>query len=85
MGQDTASLGDAMRLYFDLRDAEHMMPDVFGVEVSDVDEARQVALEMIRKLRREDPAHAQGWSGWTISAVDPAGAVVFTLDLDRVA
>ena len=74
-----------MRLYFDLRDAEHMMPDVFGVEVSDVDEARQVALAMIRKLRREDPAHAQGWSGWTISAVDPAGAVVFTLDLDRVA
>ena len=74
-----------MRLYFDLKDSQYSLPDMNGVEVSDVDEARQVALEMIRKLRREDPAHAQGWSGWTISAVDPAGAVVFTLDLDRVA
>jgi hypothetical protein len=74
-----------MRLYFDLRDSEHTLPDVYGVEVSGVDEARQVALTMIRKLRQEDPAHAQDWSGWTISAVDPAGAVVFTLNLDRVA
>ena len=56
-----------------------------GVEVSDVDEARQVALEMIRKLRQENPPVAQDWSGWTISAVDPAGSIVFTLDLDSTA
>jgi hypothetical protein len=74
-----------MRLYFDLRDSEHTLPDVYGVEVSDLDEARRVALEMIRKLRDENPSVTQDWSGWTISAVDPAGAVVFTLDLDRVA
>jgi len=73
-----------MRLYFDLRDAEHMMPDVHGVEISDVNEARQVALGMIRKLRQEDPAQAHDWSGWKVSAVDPTGAVVFTLDLDIV-
>ena len=72
------------RLYFDLRDSEHMMPDVHGVEVSDVDEARQVALAMARKLRQENPSAAQDWSGWKVSAVDPTGAVVFTLDLDIV-
>ena len=76
---------DDMRLYFDLRDSEHMMPDVHGVEVSDVDEARRVALGMIRTLRQEDPSHAQDWSGWKISAVDPAGSIVFTLDLDSMA
>jgi len=73
-----------MRLYFDLQDAEHTLPDVDGVEVSDLDQARQLALGMIRKLRQEDPSAAQDWPGWTISAVDPAGAVVFTLNLDSV-
>ena len=76
---------DAMRLYFDLRDAEHTLPDVYGIEVSDMDAAWCVALGMIRKLREEDPAVAQDWSGWTVSAVDPTGAVVFTLNLDSVA
>jgi hypothetical protein len=74
-----------MRLYFDLKDHEYTLPDVHGVEVSDVAEARQVAMSMIRTLRHEDPSHAQDWSGWKISAVDPAGFVVFMLDLDRIA
>ena len=52
---------DTMRLYFDLRDSGHMLPDVHGVEVSAGDEARQVALGMIRKLRQEDPSAAQDW------------------------
>jgi hypothetical protein len=74
-----------MRLYFDLRDKQYTLPDVYGVEVADLDEARRVALAMIRTLRAEDPAAAQDWSGWQISVVDEAGAVVFTLDLDRLA
>jgi len=74
-----------MQLYFDLKNDPYTLPDVHGVEVSDMAEAWRVALEMIRKLRQEDPSVAQDWSGWTISAVDPAGSVLFTLDLDRVA
>jgi len=73
-----------MHLYFDLRDPEYTLPDVYGVEVSDIDEAWRVALEMTRKLRQENPSTAQDWSGWTISAVDAAGAVVFTINLDSV-
>jgi hypothetical protein len=73
-----------MHLYFDLEDTEHTLPDVHGVEVSDVDEARQVTLAIIHKLRQEDPAQAHDWSGWKVSAVDPTGAVVFMLDLDIV-
>ena len=74
-----------MRLYFDLRDHQYTLPDVYGVEVTDVAEAWRVALAMIGKLNQENPSGAQDWSGWMISAVDPAGAVVFTLYLDRVA
>ena len=74
-----------MHLYFDLRNHQYTLPDVYGVEVAGLGEAQQVALEMIRTLRAEDPAAAQDWSGWQISVVDETGAVVFTLDLDRVA
>jgi hypothetical protein len=74
-----------MRLYFDLRDTGMLIPDVCGIEVFDLDEARRAALEIIRTLRQENPSVAQDWSGWTMNAVDPAGAVVFAIDLDRVA
>ncbi len=70
-----------MRLYFDLRDKQYTLPDVYGVEVAGVDEARQVALEMIEKLRQEDPSVAQDWLGWWISVVDTTGSVVFSIAL----
>jgi hypothetical protein len=73
-----------MRLYFDLQGPQHTLPDVYGVEVSSLDHARRVALEMIQQLRKEDPSVAQDWSGWTIRAADPTGAVVFTINLDSV-
>jgi hypothetical protein len=73
-----------MRLYFDLKDSQYSLPDMNGVEVSDVDEAQRVALATIHRLRQEDPSAARDWSGWKVSAVDPAGAVVFALDLDRI-
>ena len=75
---------DDMRLYFDLRDKKYTLPDVHGVEVSDLYQARRVALTMLQKLRRKDPSVAQDWSGWSLSVVDPTGAVVFSIDLDRV-
>ena len=72
-----------MRLYFDLKDKQHTLPDVEGVEVSDIAQARNVALEMIRKFRQEDGSAAQDWSGWTLNVVDAAGLIVFSIDLDR--
>jgi len=73
---------DDMRLYFDLRDKKYTLPDVHGVEVSDLDQARRVALTMLQKLRRKDPSVAQDWSGWRIDVVDAAGAVVLSIQLD---
>ena len=81
--ETAAALGPDMRLYFDLNDTQHTLPDVEGVEVSDIAQARNVALEMIRKFRQEDASAAQDWSGWTLNVVDAAGVIVFSIDLDR--
>jgi hypothetical protein len=71
-----------MRLYFDLSGPQYTLPDLYGVEVSDLEQARQVALEIIGKLRHVDSSVAQHWSGWKVSVVDEAGTVVLTVDLD---
>ena len=73
-----------MRLYFDLTNSEQTIPDVHGIEVAGVEQARRAALEMIQQLRDDDPAMAQDWSGWTLRAVDAAGEVVFAIALDGI-
>ena len=50
-----------------------------GVEVSDPHEARVQAALVIEELR---PRDAQYWSGWTLTATDAAGRVLFAVDLD---
>ena len=45
-------------------------------------QARRVALEVIEKLRREDPSVAQDWAGWRFDVVDAAGAIVLSTELD---
>ena len=76
-----------MRLYFDLRtdqDTIPDIPDVYGIEVADVEEARREALRTIRELRQESPSVAQNWSGWWMSVVDATGSVFFTLVLSGI-
>jgi len=73
-----------MRLYFDLRSHQHTRPDYQGAEVSDLAEARRVAVATIQELWQEDPSFVQEWSGWTLNVTDTAGRVLFSIDLDRV-
>ena len=73
-----------MRLYFDLRDHQYTLPDVYGVEVAELGDAGRVALDMVRKLRQKNPSAAQDWSAWTLNAVDPTGSVVFSIALGSV-
>ena len=73
-----------MRLYFDFKDSLNTLQDVHGVKVVDPERARQVAFAVIRQLREQDPSVAQDWSGWTVRAMDPAGSVVFSIDLDAL-
>jgi hypothetical protein len=78
------SLVSPTRLYFDLGDSEYSVPDVNGIEVSDLEEARRAALETIHRLRQEHPSVAQDWSGWTLRVVDTSGSVVFSIPLDSI-
>ena len=47
--------------------------------MSDPQEARVQAALVIEELRPKD---AQYWSGWTLTATDAAGRVLFAVDLD---
>jgi hypothetical protein len=69
----------AMRIYFHLKNANEVLLDVEGVEVSDPREARAQAALVIEELR---PTDVQCWSGWTLTAVDAGGGVLFSVDLD---
>ena len=68
-----------MRLYFHLKDSNEVIRDTEGVEVSGPQEARVQAILAIEELRREA---GQDWSGWTLTAADESGTVLFSLDLD---
>jgi hypothetical protein len=69
----------SIRIYFHLKDAHEVLVDVEGVEVSDPQEARVQAALALEELR---PTDVRYWSGWTLTAVDAAGRVLFSVDLD---
>jgi hypothetical protein len=68
-----------VRIYFHLKSAHEILLDEEGVEVSDPHEARVQAALVIEELRSTD---VQYWSGWTLTAADAAGRVLFAVDLD---
>ena len=68
-----------MRIYFHLKRGHEVLLDVEGVEVSDPQEARVQAALALEELR---PTDVRYWSGWTLTAVDAAGRVLFSVDLD---
>ena len=71
-----------MRVYFNLLDPTHNIPDPTGVEVADVEQARVEAEQVIAELAEKEPL-AQNVKGWRLVAVDTAGALLFSLNLDR--
>src|SRR5918994_272706 len=71
--------GSQIRIYFHLKDAHEVLLDAEGVEVPDPQEARIQATSVIEELRPKD---AQYWSGWTLTAIDASGRVLFAVDLD---
>jgi hypothetical protein len=78
-----ASFGDveeaAIRIYFHLKDANEVLLDTEGVEVSDPQEARAQAESTLEELRSTD---VECWSGWTLTAMAAGGRVLFSVDLE---
>jgi hypothetical protein len=70
-----------MKIYFHATDGERHIRDEKGIEVADVEQAREQSLRTLAEFRREQGLE-DGLSGWRLQVVDAAGLVVFTLDLD---
>jgi hypothetical protein len=70
-----------MKIYFHATDGERYIRDEKGIEVADVELAREQSLRTFTEFRREQELE-DGFSGWRLQVVDAAGLVVFTLDLD---
>jgi hypothetical protein len=68
-----------MRIYFHLKNANEVLLDTEGVEVSDPQEARAQAALVIEELRPKD---VECWSGWTLTAMAAGGRVLFSVDLE---
>lgn len=71
-----------MRCYFNLVHADRRIPDLEGIEVGDVEQARAEAQMAVAELRQEDEFTTQDWEGWRLEVTDQAGTVVFTIRLD---
>ncbi len=66
-----------MRCYFNLVSSHHTLMDRDGVEVSDLDGAREAARETVAEMV-EDGVDLQGWR---LEAVDGSGTLLFTIPL----
>ena len=72
-----------MRLYFHLIDNHDSLPDLEGVEATDLAQAKTAAVDLLRELQQEDASVARDWSGWRLDIADATGAVLGSIDLDR--
>jgi hypothetical protein len=72
-----------MRCYFYLTNGDETIRDDHGIEVSDRESARRLALAAIVELRADHPRRAAHGDGWTLVALDAAGAILFIIPLDN--
>ena len=68
-----------MRCYLYWTNGDETIRDDQGMDVSDRKSARQLAIQAI--VERRAALAAQG-AGWTLVAVDAAGAILFMFPLD---
>ncbi|MFC4171384.1 DUF6894 family protein [Microvirga sp. GCM10011540] len=71
-----------MRFYFHLVNLHERILDDAGVEVSDIQSARQQALKAIYELRQEAELSIDDWKGWQLEIVDTEGNIITVLPLD---
>ena len=68
-----------MRCYFYWTNGDETIRDDHGMDVSDRENARKMAMQAI--FERRAALVAQG-AGWTLVVVDTAGAILFIFPLD---
>ena len=66
-----------MKYFIHLKNHTEQILDTVGREVRN---PKQAYAQAIRKLL-DEREHAAQWNGWRLAVTDPAGAVVFSIDL----
>ena len=72
-----------MRCFFHFVNGQESMRDPEGLEVADIDQALEDAVETLQSLAREDEEAAAIWSDWSLEVCDEAGTVLFSISLDQ--
>jgi hypothetical protein len=73
-----------MRIFFHLTNGQESILDEEGLEVPGLASAQQEALRTINEIRPEESAHVHEWTGWMLSVVSDAGAVILSVDFDEL-
>ncbi len=72
-----------MRCFFHFVNCQESMRDTEGLEVADIDQALEDAVETLQSLAREDEEAAATWMDWRLEVCDAAGTVLFSISLDQ--
>ena len=72
------------RIYFHLVSKHETILDTVGLEITDLDEAHAEARKAIEEFESESPSPGAEWDGWRLDVSNHAGAVVFSIPLDRL-
>ena len=72
-----------MRCYFHLTNGDETISDDHGIEVSDGESARRLAVEAVVEYRAAHPQRVADGDGWKVVAVDASGAILFYFPLDN--
>ncbi|WP_201835045.1 DUF6894 family protein [Microvirga zambiensis] len=71
-----------MRCYFHLANGHETILDDIGIEVSDLDTAREMALQAIEDIRNEATNLDTSWQGWRLDIVGPSGHTLVSIPLE---
>ncbi len=82
LGNWSDKRGLPMRCYFHLVNNHETIPDDTGIEVSDLDAMHYQALQAIQELRQEVKQVHEGWQGWRLDVVCPAGSLLLSVPLE---
>jgi hypothetical protein len=72
-----------MHCYFHLVSDHETVPDETGIEVPNLEAARDWAIEVIQEVSPEAGSSHDNWTGWSVMITDAAGTVLCTISLDR--
>jgi hypothetical protein len=73
-----------MRIFFHLTDGQESILDEEGLEVTELASAQQEVLRTIDEVRQKEASHVYEWTGWMLTVVSDAGAVILSVDLDEL-